>query len=274
VPSRFLDYSFHYSLIPVTPYLSNKFLFSSVMFLLTYGFIYDNSFINMADEEKIKYHLFKEEEEGSSNILGYPKHVASFETYYYLGELRTLKAAALLRFQALIPDCPPDSPSFKSKFDSFYTKIKRWARAEDWDGWCIRKAVEERQKRDKDVRQKMMSLDKTVRTYQSLVRQALVVWSDKIRTSVELRNAIASGDEAKIIALSQRERMEIKSFSEARLMMELDFYLSKLLEDMPESSTDEREKLTEDEQERADRVMEYIRKRALDEAKGIKDSDE
>lgn len=227
----------------------------------------------MKETDELEERSAKVSDEGTSNILGYPKHVASFETYYYLGEMRTLKAAALIRFQQLVPDCPPDSPQFKTKFESFYTKIKRWAKQEDWDGWCIRKGIEERQKREKETRQKMMSLDKTIRTYQSLVRQALVVWSDKIRTSVELRNAIASGDEAKIIALSQRERMEIKSFAEAKLMMELDFYLSKLLDEMPEVKDEAMEKIEEEERERADRVMEFLRKKALDEAKLSKTDD-
>lgn len=196
--------------------------------------------------------------------IGYPKHVASFETYYYLGEGRSLRKAAYLRFLQLVPDCPEGSTAFPSKFESFYTKIKRWSKAEDWVGWCLRKDFEERQKREEDARAKMMSMDRTLKMYQALVRQALVVWSDKIKASIELRKAIAEGDETRIQQLSLRERVEIKSFSEAKLMMELDMFLSKTLDDMPELHTAEREKISEEERERIDKVMEGIRKQAVD----------
>ena len=196
--------------------------------------------------------------------LGYPKHVASFETFYYLGESRSLRKAAFIRFQQLVPDCPESSPRFNSKFESFYTKIKRWSRKEDWNGWCIRKDVEERQKRDAESRSKMMSIDRTLKMYQSLVRQALVVWSDKIKASIELRKAIAEGDNNKILDLSTRERIEIKTFSEAKQMMELDMYLTKELDSMPGIRTMEKERLSEEHFERVDRVMEHIRKQALD----------
>lgn len=212
----------------------------------------------MAEEKKLI-------DEGlQSDVLGYPKHVASFETYYFLGEMRSLKMAAKIRFQQLVPDCPPDSPKFSSKFESFYTKIKRWAKSEDWNGWCIRKDVEERTKRGKEMRSKMVSMDKTLKTYQSLVRQSLIVWSDKIRASVELRTALAKGDDAAIIELKGKARLEITSFKEAKDMMELDLYLSRILEQMPEIPTEAREKLSEEHSRRIDVVMELIRKRAFD----------
>ena len=200
--------------------------------------------------------------------LGYPKHVESFETFYYLGEHRTLRAVALLRFPQYVPDCPQGSPLFKSKFESFYTKIKRWAKAEDWDGWCIRKRLEESQKHEKESRQKLMSLDKTLRMYQSLVRQSLIVWADKVKTSLELRNALAQGDDGKVAMLATKDRFELRSSQDVRLFMELDMYLAKQLDQMPSLSPEEQEKLTEAEKERMDQVMESIRKRSIDQPYG------
>lgn len=84
-------------------------------------------------------------------ISDYPDHVESFETYYYLGEGRTLKETAFIRFQQLVPNCPPDVPEFRPKFDSFYRKIKRWAEKESWNEWVKRKEIEERLKREKEA---------------------------------------------------------------------------------------------------------------------------
>ncbi len=82
----------------------------------------------------------------AGNISEYPKHVESFETYYRLGEHRSLKQAALIRFQILVPNYPLDVPENKKKFDSFYRKIKRWAAKENWNEWVKRRERERRKK--------------------------------------------------------------------------------------------------------------------------------
>jgi len=216
-------------------------------------------------EDTKEEHLEQHEGFVVPSPLGYPRHGTSFETYYYLGESRTLRLASLIRFKQLVPDCPENSPTFKSKFESFYTKIKRWAKGEDWQGWVIRKDVEERQKYEKELKQKTVSQDKTLRMYQSLLRQSLVVFSDKIRVSVELRNALNVGDDEKIAMLMAKERLEIKSFAEAKLVMDYDLELEARLENLPSVKSEEHQKLVEDEREKLDRTMESIRKRASEE---------
>lgn len=206
--------------------------------------------------------------------VGYPKHSASFETYFYLGETRTLRASAFIRFQQLVPDCPETNPAFATKFESFYKKIKRWAEKEDWRGWCVRKEFEERQKREEEGRVKLMSMDRTLKMYQTLVRQALVVWSDKIKASIELRKAIAEQNQTKMMELAAKEKVEIRSFQDAKLCMELDIYLSDKLEAFPELRSAGAEKLAEEEREKVDKVMEGIRKHASDVSAGKEDNGE
>jgi len=198
------------------------------------------------------------------DISSYPQHVESFETYYFLGEMRTLKATAQLRFQALHPECPPDSPHYKSKFESFYTKIKRWARKENWEEWVARKELEERHKRESEMREKIGSINRTLRGYQGLIRQAIIAASDKVKNTLALRQATQEGDEAKIARLSTMPHMEIRSFKELKDMIELDIYVTKLLEQQPALAFEEGSRLSEDKAERVDQIMEALRKQALD----------
>jgi len=195
--------------------------------------------------------------------LDYPQHVESFETYYYLGELRTLKATAEIRFRTLFPDCHPDSPEYKSKFSSFYTKIKRWAKKERWDEWVKRKEIEERSKREAEMRQRLESFQRTLRGYQALTRQAILAFSDKVRNTLALKRAVETGNEAEALRLKQLPRVEIKNFKELREMIELDLMITRTLEQQPEMSPEE-ERLAHSEMEKIDTIMERIRKAAMD----------
>jgi hypothetical protein len=104
-----------------------------------------------------------------SGELKYPAHIESFETYYYLGENRSLKEVALLRFQENVPNCPPNDPKSKANFNSFYKKVKRWAAKENWQEWIKRKEIEESKKRRNDVTAMNASLFNAVRSYQDFV---------------------------------------------------------------------------------------------------------
>jgi hypothetical protein len=203
----------------------------------------------------------------TDDISGYPNHVESFETYYFLGESRTLKSAAYYRFQQTSPDCPPNDPRFTSKFESFYTKFKRWARKENWSEWVKRKEIEERHKREAEIRERLGSISRVLRGYQGVARQAIIVFSDKVKVSSELRQAVLHGDQPRIDGLMARERIEIRNFKELREMVELDIEISKILEQQPEVP-EERSTMPEAAEEKVDKLMELLRRKSLDTVPG------
>lgn len=65
-------------------------------------------------------------------------------------------------------------------------------------------------------------------------------------------------------------RREIKTFREAKEMIELDIYLSKTIDQQPEFGSMGEDKLSEEMAEKVDRIMEFIRKKAMESCKGWK----
>jgi hypothetical protein len=90
------------------------------------------------------------------------------------------------------------------------------------------------------------------------------VWAEKVKTSLDLRNAISAGDGDKIAELSRKERFDLKTTQDVKVFMELDVRIQDMLEKMPALPPEEKEKLSEQEGERMDKVMEAIRRAALE----------
>jgi len=207
-----------------------------------------------------------------SGDLKYPAHIESFETYYYLGENRSLKEAALIRFQALVPNCPQDDQIFndqilKAKFDSFYKKVKRWAAKENWPYWISKKETEESHKRRDEVTEINKSLFKAVRSYQDLVRQSLAIFAEKASLPFLLKQALERGDtetEKQIRDRIERgEGVEIRKFREAKEMIELDVYLTNILAQHSQNESPSEAILSEEEADKLDKIMEFFRREAM-----------
>jgi len=207
----------------------------------------------------------------------YPNHSESFEIYYYLGESRTLRETAAIRFSQLYPNRSEDDP----KFESFYTKIKRWAKKENWKDWVKRKEMEERQKREEQMREKIIQSTRNVVGYRGMLQQGLVAFSRRVQKTVRLLTQISrleeaasrEPDPARIAEMNAEIRrlraelmetgVEIRNFKEAKECIELDLYLARVLEQLPETRPLDT-KLTEDEVEKVDRIMEWLRKHAAE----------
>lgn len=202
------------------------------------------------------------------HISEYPRHVESFETFYYLGEGRTLKETGIIRFQQLVPNCPPDDPNYEIKFASFYRKIKRWAKAEDWNEWVIRKEIEDRQKREEEMEAKTAHLSQVIKNYQDFVRQSLSHFADRAKIPMLLKQAIASGDTVEEAELREKvrrgEAIEIKNFKEANEMVKLDVFLFQTIDQLPPVVSIDRNDLPEEEFNKVDKIMEWIRRHSKD----------
>ena len=119
--------------------------------------------------------------EKRSSASDYPAHVESFETYYYLGEQRTLKEAAFIRFRQLVPNCPPNDPNFEKKFASFYRKFRRWGKSEKWNRWVNRKQIDESRKREAEMGEKTAHLSQALKSYQDFIRKSLEIFAEKAK---------------------------------------------------------------------------------------------
>lgn len=220
-----------------------------------------------------------EEPIGSSQeeiALPYPAHAESFETYYLLGEQRTLKAAALVRFNQLYPDIARNSPLFKSKFESFYTKFKRWAKVEKWREWVRIKDQQERQRLLEASRRQIIQNQQILQSYRALIQQGLLLFSRKVTDAVRILQTIQQLERRLLETQDQNLRSQIsaqlaplyeqleatgvgmKSFKEAKECIELDLYLSKVIDQLPRSVEVERQRLDEQEFEQVDRIMEAV----------------
>ena len=176
--------------------------------------------------------------------MDYPKHADTFELYYYLGEERTLKKVALLKYAQEATGVTPGSPEWESKFASFYTKIKRWSSAEEWDEWVKRKEIDERGKREEEVREQSKGLVEMVKLYRKMVRFALS----------DLGKRLKDGE------------VKIRTLTEAKTVMELDLYLTKVLQQQPQFLPSMMERvLGEADRRKVDSIFEGLHKRALSE---------
>lgn len=226
------------------------------------------------------------------DISDYPAHVESFETYYWLGEGRTLREVAEQRFPYLVPNYPIGHPEHARKFESFYTKIKRWASKERWNDWVKRKEIEERSKREDEMRDKVIKSTKTLVYYRGILQQGLSAFGRKVAWATRLINEIvgleetsskeedAARKEAMITRIGQLRNelagrgIEINNFNEAVKIIQLDVELGKYLEAIPEVQVPDKMKLEEVEMKKIDDIMEAIRRKARDAGASVKENNE
>jgi hypothetical protein len=250
----------------------------------------------MSDEEIIKPSPEGEQLADTQDVVDskevtfpYPQHSESFECYYWLGERRTLRETAIIRFRALVPDCPSTDPRFPTKFSSFYTKIKRWAKKEAWNEWIKRKDFEERVKQEEEIRTKVVQSQKNILGYRSLLQQGLFGFSRRVSKTTRLVNTLMQLDEriadpnipegakkaleeAKsklLFDIKSAGGVEIKNFKEASECIQLDLELGKILRELPAASSTDKVRLEEEKAERIDQIFEFFRRHSRDRVKKV-----
>ena len=185
--------------------------------------------------------------------LEYPKHVESFELYYYMGEGRTLKKLAQLKMIQDFPDVTGGTPEYESKLNVMHTRVKRWSVREAWRAWIGKKEEEERASREEAMREQNKSLVETVRLYQKMIRYALSIAAKDIKDGV----------------------IKLKNASEIKTFLELDQRLGEIITNQPQFLPSMMERLLgEKDRRKVDEVFEYLHLKALSEIDGAgKDGD-
>lgn len=218
-----------------------------------------------------------------SDFPDYPKHSETFETYYYLGDKRSLRMCASIRFKNLMPDIAETDPRYPTKFTSFYMKIKRWARKEGWNYWVRKKEYDDRKASSKETQSRIMRSTQSVQAYRSVLQQAVFVFAKKaarsmklVQESMKIEELLDDPDLSMARKLELEKRLEmlnsriseadvrIKNLKEARECMQLEVDLGKVIDSMPEVLLDGKEKLSEQMSEKCDAVMEFFRRHAKD----------
>jgi hypothetical protein len=270
-------------------------LYSRVIFMvrtLRWGVVLKNGLTSLLGRAIIRCAMAQKPDNSTSSDDGtiteeefktYPKHSETFETYFYLGEKRSLRECALIRFRNLVPDITVTDPRFPTKFTSFYMKIKRWARKEGWNTWVKRKEWEDRQAGAKDKTSKIMKTTQSVQTYRTVLQQAVFVFAKKAARSMKLVTETMKIEELldegglspmKKVELEKRldllntriseSDIRIKSLKEARECMALEVELGKVIDNLPETGPEGKDKLPEKDAEKVDAVMEFFRRHAKD----------
>lgn len=224
-----------------------------------------------------------------TKVESYPKHVLAFETFYWLGEKRSLSSVARLRFRERFPDIIPagqtghNPEEWTKKYAGFYSSIKLWSRKEKWVEWVQKKDLIEQQKRDAEMRDSIIQSTKNLVGYRSLLQQGLYLFSRKVGRTVKLtlraidiedilRNPVTPkaqikplDEELKAIHADLRANgAQITSFKEAKEIIELDNQLARIMNEMPDIPKDDKQKLGEGMTEKVERVMELLKRVALD----------
>lgn len=172
--------------------------------------------------------------------MGIPeKHKYYFEVYYHLGQNRSIARLTRLQMPRLFPDLPADSEEYKRKFNSLYMKLRRWKETEEWDKEVEIREADKKQKLSSAVRSEEETLTDTVNLYRRMVRYLLQKFAESVAN----------------------DSVQIKSLHEAQKMIELDMYLTQILDRRPKMlPTKVLELMTEDERRQSDKIFEWLRK--------------
>jgi hypothetical protein len=118
-----------------------------------------------------------------------PKHKYYFELYYHLGIDRSVAKLAKIQMPRMFPELPPDSREYKTKFNSLYTKMKRWEEREGWPEEAKKREESNRREADVLLREQEQTLTSTVELYSRMVSYLLQKFAEKItQDQVQIRN--------------------------------------------------------------------------------------
>jgi len=213
----------------------------------------------------------------------YPTHAQAFETFYWLGDRRSVREAALIRFRDQYPTLQPDSPEFSQRFEAFYASLKRFARIEKWKEWVEKKDSEERRSRDRNMQERIIKSQENLMGYRGLIQQAVFAFSKRASRSarmiveiINLADSLMRPDLPEETRKRMKERKEvldrdlkengvqIKSFKDLNDCISLDVELGKTIEGMPSLVFGDREKIGEGAAEKLDKLVEFFRRKAGD----------
>jgi len=170
------------------------------------------------------------------------RHRLEFELYFHLGENRTCAKLARLQMPRLYPETPTDSAEYQTRFNSLYVKYKRWEKQENWGEKAEKRGLDNKRSAEKLVKKEEESLSETVSMYRRMIRYLLQKYAEQVAEGA----------------------IKLKSPDEAKRMMELDMYLTRVLESRPKLLASQiLDLMSEDEKRQADRVFEWLRRETL-----------
>ena len=168
------------------------------------------------------------------------KHKYVFEFFYFLGENRSLAKLTRIQMTKLYPDLEPDSKDYQKKYTSAYAKYRRWAENENWNEEAQKRGEIDRTHRTQALRQEGETLSNTVQLYRRMVRFMLQQFAEEV----------------------VQNKVKLKTVKEAKQMIELDMYLSQIIDRRPKTIPAQvLEMMTEKERRGADKVFEWLHKR-------------
>ncbi len=168
------------------------------------------------------------------------RHRLEYEIYYHLGLNRNCAKLARLQLPRLYPDIPTDSTEWTTKFNSLYTKYKRWCLQEHWDSKCQKRGDEEKSQRDKVVQKEAQTLTETVQMYRTMIRFMLQKFAEEV----------------------SQGKHKIKDPDQAKRIIDLDMYLTQVLEKRPRFlPAAVWDMMSEEDRRHMDKVFEFLRKR-------------
>lgn len=178
-----------------------------------------------------------------------PKHKYYFELYFHLGVNRSVSRLAKLQMPRLYPEIPQNSKEYQRNFNALYMKFRRWEVKENWGEEAEKLQSDNRRQKDDLIKGEETTLSDTVKMYRSMVRHLLQKFAARV----------ASGE------------VELKDEKAAKRMVELDMYLTRVLDARPKFLPSQvYDLMNEDEKRHADRVFEWLRRQTLKE-EAIKD---
>lgn len=174
-----------------------------------------------------------------------PEHRLEFEEYYHLGEKRSVAKLAKYQMPRLYPELPTNSREWNTKFNSLYMKYRRWEEKEKWKEIAEKRGVDKARQAEVLMKKEEETLSETVRMYRRMVRFLLQKYAELVADN----------------------KVAIKNPHEAKTMMELDIYLTRILDARPKLlSSGILDLMTEEEKRQADKVFEWLRKQTIKEA--------
>lgn len=169
------------------------------------------------------------------------KHKYLFDIYFHLGLGRNAMKLAKVSMPRLYPELEAGTKDYQRRLKSTYTRFSRWIAREGWEKAVSIRESSSRRQTDVLVKQEEQTLLDTVKLYRRGVRYVLNKFLENVANDL----------------------VDIKTPKEAKMLMELDMYLSTVIEKRPKLINAKIfELMSEDERRQSDKVFEYIRRQA------------
>lgn len=173
-----------------------------------------------------------------------PVHRLEFEIYYHLGENRNVAKLARLQMPRLYPEFANNTKEWETKFNTLYMKYRRWEDKEKWKEIADKRGVDKARLTEVMMKKEEESLSETVLMYRRMIRYVLQKFAEGVADN----------------------KIQVKTLDEAKRMMELDMYLTHILDARPKLlSSKILDLMSEEDRRQSDKVFEWLRKQTLKE---------